>query len=344
MGLATEEGSMDDDVTERSRPRVGALVLAVVAVVAGLGVLGGPAGVGPTSPTPVTRLAEELSQELPTPPSAVRRVADAGAGTGATDLAAADGVAIAAEAPPASTSTTVAGAVPATTRPRSPVSTTTTPPRTVEQRGAAALALIRYPWERTGYSIVFTGPNDGLLGLTEPAQRRMTVYIRATQSIQEIARVLGHEIGHAVDFTMTSEAERAAYRQIRGLDDRAWYPNCSGCSDYNSPVGDWAETFAWWLQGNGTFASQLAAKPTAAQLTALTPLFTADATAVTTSTTGPRPTTTTTVRPYVSPPTRPTTPTTVTANPGTGSTPWWWSYYARQGRPSDGGSSGRGRR
>ena len=89
--------------------------------------------------------------------------------------------------------------------------------------------------------------------------------------------MLGHEIGHAVDFTMTTDAERAEYRRIRGLDDRAWYPSCNGCSDYASPVGDWAETFAFWLLGDGSFASQLALKPTAAQLTALTPIFTANA-------------------------------------------------------------------
>ena len=178
--------------------------------------------------------------------------------------------------------------------------TTTTAAGTVESRGAAALALIDYPWQRTGYGIVFAGPNDKLLGLTEPSRKRITIYLRPTQTTGDVARILGHEIGHAVDFTMTTDAERADYRRIRGLDNRPWYPGCGSCADYASPVGDWAETFAYWLLGNGSFNSQLAGKPTAAQLKALIPVFTADPAPPTTPTTkpappAPTPTTTTTI-------------------------------------------------
>jgi len=87
---------------------------------------------------------------------------------------------------------------------------------------------------------------------------------------------------------MTTDAERADYRRIRGLDDRPWYPGCSGCSDYASPVGDWAETFAYRLLGEGSFASTPASRPTAAQLTALTPIFTANAAAPPSTTTTTR--------------------------------------------------------
>jgi hypothetical protein len=251
-----------------------------------------PTGANPTSPSRVT-----LTQ---VPPPADTSDTGAGADPAAGTVAAGDGgpaggLATTADAPPATASHAVAGAKAATTRPRSVVATPTIT-GTVEQRGAAALALIKYPWERTGYSIGFTGPNNGLLGLTDPNRKQITIYIRPTQSTSDIARVLGHEIGHSVDFTMTSDAERADYRRIRGLDDRPWYPGCSGCSDYASPVGDWAETFAYWLLGDGSFASALAPKPTAAQLTALTPLFTADAMAATTTTTGPPAATTTTTK------------------------------------------------
>lgn len=157
-----------------------------------------------------------------------------------------------------------------------PKPTTTTAPGTVESRGAAALAFIHYPWQRTGYSIVFTGSNDNLLGLTDPSRKQITIYLRPTQSTSDITHILGHEIAHAVDFTMTSDAERAEYRRIRGLDDRPWYPTCGLCPDYRFPVGDWAETFAYWLLG-GSFNSQLAGKPSPAQLAALKPIFTADA-------------------------------------------------------------------
>jgi hypothetical protein len=283
------------------------------------GAVAGLTGGNSTGPRPVA-----LTPVAPPPSPTAGTEADPAAGVDAAGAPAPVlGVATAAQAP-ATTSTIVAGAKAAATRPRSTVATTTptAPTGTVEQRGAAALALISYPWERTGFSIVFTGPNDGLLGLTDPSSKRTTIYIRPTQSIRDIARVLAHEIGHTVDFTMTTDAERADYRRIRGLDNRPWYPDCSGCSDYASPVGDWAETFAYWLLGDGSFASQLAPKPTAAQLTALTPLFTPDAPAVTTPTTHPpTPTTTTTAArsttPRATPAPRPTTPraTTTTTSP-----------------------------
>jgi hypothetical protein len=335
-----------DEVTPHRSRRSGALVAAAIGVVAVLGVLAGLTGSNhSTSPRPVALV------QVPPPPEATA-APDAGPAEAPAPVG---GAATVAEAP--TSSTTVAGAKAAATRPRSTVAPTLTtiPTGTVEQRGAAALALINYPWERTGFSIVFTGPNSGLLGLTDPNSQRITIYVRPTQSTRDIARVLGHEIGHSVDFTMTTDAERADYRRIRGLDDRAWYPSCSGCSDYASPVGDWAETFAYWLLGDGSFASQLAPKPTAAELAALTPLFTADPAAVTTTTTTrpptittattaprstaprfmyprsttPRPTSTTTRPTPTSTTTRPTptttttrpaSTTTTTTNPGPGST------------------------
>jgi hypothetical protein len=225
---------------------------------------------------------------------------------------------------PTATATT---ARPARTAPKP--TTTTTAPGTIESRGAAALALVDYPWKRTGYSIVFTGPNPNLLGLTEPSRKQITIYLRPTQSTGDIIHVLGHEIAHAVDFTMTNDAERAEYRRIRGLDDDTpWYPTCGLCPDYRFPVGDWAETFAYWLLG-GSFNSQLGGRPTPAQLAALKPIFAADAAVAPTTTT-----------------TRPSATTTTTARPGGTPPVYWYWYWSGGGRrtsspDSSGGSGGR---
>ena len=206
---------------------------------------------------------------------------------------------------------------PARTAPKP--TTTTTAPGTIESRGAAALALIDYPWKRTGYSIVFAGPNPNLLGLTEPSRKQITIYLRPTQSTADITHVLGHEIAHAVDFTMTTDAERAEYRRIRGLDDDTpWYPTCGLCPDYRFPVGDWAETFAYWLLG-GSFNSQLGGRPTPAQLAALKPIFAADAAAA--------PTTTTTRPSATSPAPKPTTTPTTAGQGGTAPVYWYWYWY-----------------
>jgi hypothetical protein len=232
--------------------------------------------------------------------------------------------------------TTVTTGPPARSAPKpTTTTTTTTAAGTVESRGAAALALIDYPWQRTGYSMVFAGPNANQLGLTEPSRKRITIYVRPTQSTTDLARIIGHEIGHAVDFTMTTDAERADYRRIRGLDDRPWYPTCGTCADYASPAGDWAETFAYWLLGNGSFNSQLAGKPTAAQLAGLTPIFTADAAVVPSTTPATRP-------PVTAPAPKTTTPTTGASQGGTtysGSWYWYGGGYRRTA-PSGGGTSG----
>ena len=238
----------------------------------------------------------------------------------------------------ASPTTTPTTARPARTAPKP--TTTTTAPGTVQSRGAAALALIDYPWQRTGYSIVFTGPNDNLLGLTDPSRKQITIYLRPTQSTSDLTHILGHEIAHAVDFTMTTDPERAEYRRIRGLDDRPWYPTCGLCPDYTFPVGDWAETFAYWLLG-GSFNSQLAGKPTAAQLAALKPLFTADAAVAPTTTTTTRP-----PKPSATPSApKPTTTPTTTASQG-GTTYWYWGGAWHRTPPPDssGGTGGRTRR
>src|SRR5687768_1386032 len=87
----------------------------------------------------------------------------------------------------------VAKPVPVTTPAPAPA------PTTPEGKGAAALAMISYPIERTGFSVVFAGPRKGYLGLTEAVPRRITVFVRDTQSVADVARILSHELGHVVD-------------------------------------------------------------------------------------------------------------------------------------------------
>ncbi|HVM10261.1 MAG TPA: hypothetical protein VM345_17485 [Acidimicrobiales bacterium] len=143
-----------------------------------------------------------------------------------------------------------------------------------EERGREAMAFISYPVDRVGYRISFVGPRNGYLGLTSTTAKTITIYVRPTQTTLEIAKIVAHELGHAVDVEFTDDGERALYRQIRGIDGRSWYPTCSGCTDYSSVAGDFAEVFARWLLGDVSFVSTVTAAPTAAQLAALGPIFT----------------------------------------------------------------------
>ncbi len=146
---------------------------------------------------------------------------------------------------------------------------------TIQERGEAALALISYPWPELGYRVIFTGGRAGVLGETNSTMRTITIYIRDGQTSLQLARTIAHEMGHALDFSHTTIAEARQYLAVRGLnyDVRDWYPTCDGCTDFGSPAGDFAETFAYYLFGPGDFRSLIGAEPTADQLSQLTGIF-----------------------------------------------------------------------
>ena len=163
-------------------------------------------------------------------------------------------------------------APPTTAKPR--VVVAATPPLFVEQRGQQALALLNYPWERLGYRIEFQGPRTGLLGVTDSSTKLITVFVRDRHTVAQIARTLAHELGHALDFSQTTVYEAKQYLAIRGLpfDIADWYP-CNACTDFSSPAGDFAETFASYLLGPGDFRSEIGPAPSADQLAALGAIF-----------------------------------------------------------------------
>lgn len=134
-----------------------------------------------------------------------------------------------------------------------------------DRRGRAALASLGYPTERLGYTIVFRPYTGGVLGRADGRARVVTLFVKPGQSELSLRVTLAHEIGHVVDYLTSTSASRRDYLAARGISPRAWFP-CSGCSDYASPAGDFAEVFALWLAGPGDFRSRLAGPPARAQL------------------------------------------------------------------------------
>jgi hypothetical protein len=161
--------------------------------------------------------------------------------------------------------------------------TTVTPPTTVvaaavsgtpeEQAGRAALARVTYPWAATGYTIVFSGARPGLFGLTKADERRIEIYVRPGENPDLLAHVIAHEIGHAVDKTFNNAARRAQWLAIRGLAPSTGWFTCNRCHDFDTPAGDYAETFALWQLGLHDFRGTVAPEPDAAMLARLVPLF-----------------------------------------------------------------------
>jgi hypothetical protein len=175
-------------------------------------------------------------------------------------------------------------ATPTTARPRStttapqPVSHVSkasgVPSGTPEQRGQQALATINYPWQQLGYTISFEPGRETYLGLTESGSRIIHIFVRDNESLDTLARTIGHEMGHALDFSMTSDDERAQYIAIRGINATVdtWY-GCDACEDYSTAAGDWAETFQYFLFGPGQYYSKMGPPPSAAQLSQLSAIF-----------------------------------------------------------------------
>jgi hypothetical protein len=179
-------------------------------------------------------------------------------------------------AEPTTTVSTAPPADPAPPRPadrpsRSAVSVPA-PTATVESKEAAALARVSYPWQQLGYRIVFLGPQAGVWGRTSPRSMGfIDIYVRPDESVDMLAHVIAHEIGHAVDLTYGNDQRRQVWEELRGVSPRPWF-TCSMCEDFSTPAGDFAETFAYW-QLHDFSRSELAPAPTAAQLAQLTPLF-----------------------------------------------------------------------
>ncbi len=146
-------------------------------------------------------------------------------------------------------------------------------PTDPQTRGEAALARISYPWQQLlpGWTIEFLPEKSGLFGLTLVPEKRIEVYVRDTQTEELLAHVIAHELGHAVDVTLNNGPDRRAWAEARGTGSSPWWPG-NGTSDFSTGAGDFAESFAAWQVGSGSFRSTLADPPTTAQIDLLAQL------------------------------------------------------------------------
>jgi hypothetical protein len=150
-----------------------------------------------------------------------------------------------------------------------PIETTAARP----PRPESALDLLQIPWQKLGYQIVFMSPQPGFRAMTLPGKHRIEVYVRPQDDVDLLAYDIAHELGHAIDVTYNTAETRRQWMQARGINPgTAWF-GCDRCSDYNTPAGDFAETFALVLCGPKYFRSRIAGKPTAEQIAALVQFF-----------------------------------------------------------------------
>ncbi|NNF55821.1 MAG: hypothetical protein HKN03_15445 [Acidimicrobiales bacterium] len=129
----------------------------------------------------------------------------------------------------------------------------------IQQVAADGLEMIRYPWrsELQGWEIAFLAPRGRASGYTWSDQQKIEIFVKESDDADRVARVLAHELGHAVDVTLNTGDERRAWLAERDADNQtAWWPTGGG-ADFETGAGDFAEVFASWQLGNDDFRSEV---------------------------------------------------------------------------------------
>lgn len=137
----------------------------------------------------------------------------------------------------------------------------------IQALAGPALESIEYPWreELPGWDIEFVSGAGNIAGYTWSREERIEVFVRPGATSSDLARILAHELGHAVDVSKNSGDERRAWLEIRGAEDAPWWPG-NGLADFATGAGDFAEAFAVWQVGDGDYRGELAPVPTPEQL------------------------------------------------------------------------------
>jgi hypothetical protein len=136
------------------------------------------------------------------------------------------------------------------------------------KRGQAAMGTLRDNGQRSGVSVSFLGPKSGYLGLTFPERHHVDVYVRtcSSESFTLLRHVMSHEMGHAYDAAHMTASMRQSYMAMRGIPAGTPWFGCNYCTDFNTPAGDFAETYSQWQRGSHDSRTQIAPMPNSAQL------------------------------------------------------------------------------
>ena len=139
------------------------------------------------------------------------------------------------------------------------------------------LSKIAFNWRALDFSIDFVGPRDGYLGLTSiglkaAPHNRIAIYVRPDEPLDQVAYIAAYEIGHVVDVSRNTDADRVAWLKQRGNPNASWF-TCNACTEDMVGAGDFSDVFAWYTTNHGFYVSRVAAAPSAAALAELTHFF-----------------------------------------------------------------------
>jgi hypothetical protein len=143
------------------------------------------------------------------------------------------------------------------------------------KRGLLALSTLRDTGQRSGVTVAFKGGKAGFLGLTYPERRHVDVFVRScsAETFTLLRHVTSHEMGHAFDAAHMSSSLRASYMAMRGIPAGTPWFGCNYCTDFNTPAGDFAETYSQWQRGSHDSRTQIAPMPNSTQLAKIAAAF-----------------------------------------------------------------------
>ncbi|MCW2572307.1 MAG: hypothetical protein JWO88_2365 [Frankiales bacterium] len=143
------------------------------------------------------------------------------------------------------------------------------------RRGQHALASLRDTGQRSGVTVSFLGAKSGYLGLTYPAAHHVDVFVRScgTESPALLRHVVSHEMGHAYDAAHMTSAMRDNYLAMRGIPAGTPWFGCNYCTDFNTPAGDFAETYSQWQRSASDSRTQIAPMPSPPRLAEIAAAF-----------------------------------------------------------------------
>jgi hypothetical protein len=144
-----------------------------------------------------------------------------------------------------------------------------------QKRGQHALSTLKDTGQRSGVTVSFKAAKSGFLGLTYPTRRHVDVFVRScsSESAALLRHVVSHEMGHAYDAAHMTAAMRESYKAMRGIPAGTPWFGCSYCTDFNTPAGDFAETYSQWQRSSADSRTQIAPMPGPAQLAKIAAIF-----------------------------------------------------------------------
>jgi len=110
--------------------------------------------------------------------------------------------------------------------------------------GAAAETSVDYDFRSVlrDWDFSYAEDHPNFLGMTLSASKTITVHVEPDATVDEVAAVLMHEVGHAIDLELLTNEQRAEWIELRGM-PQTWWPG-NGLNDFAVGAGDFAEAVA----------------------------------------------------------------------------------------------------